>query len=150
MTQVSESRRQSIADSLVQHGVEPTAEAIANVIKYQEKHKCSVKVACKELAQTKGQTHQQTAATGINAALKDQVGMAQKVGIKMGDRMTQVSAKFATHQFMTNLANGEYASLMEAEFELIESAIDVELTDVSGGILGGNAPLLLESSVEGM
>lgn len=144
---ISENRKQSITDTLVQHGVEPTESALAAVVEMMTKEKLGVKEACAKLAQSYGQAHQQKAQGGINQAIEGQLGMAQKMGHLMGQKMMKVSAQVATNHFMNSLVDGSYLAEMDSQFAELENALnaawDVQFSSISGS---QNAPLLLESS----
>lgn len=146
-TAISESRKQSIVDALVRHGIEPSEASIESVVQVMTKDRLGVNEACAKLVQSQGQSHQQKAQGGINQAIQGQLGMAEKMGHLMGEKMMKVSAQVATNHFMNSLVNGDYLAEMEDQFSQLETAMtqawDAQFSFISGT---ENAPLLLESS----
>lgn len=147
--QVTESRKQTITDALVQHGIQPTDEAIQSIVVLQKKHSISIREACEMLVKSQGQKHQQKAQGGINQAIEGQLGMAEKMGHLMGEKMMKVSAQVATNHFMNSLVDGSYLSEMEDQFGQLEAAM-TQAWDAQFSVISGteNAPLLLESSTQ--
>lgn len=148
---ISESRKATITESLISHGVEPNEQAIATVVELMTKNsQLGIKGACKKIAQAQGQNHatnrtQAKAAQGAGTQINALDGMARK----MADGMKKVVGAKAINYLVEDISTGDFGDFFEAQLNEAFGVFDATLNAEYELIAGTNTtPLLLESSVE--